>query len=295
MTPPDSPDEAIYHLSVTKRFVEQGRVFPVIDNWAGNMPFLIQMVYAVCLMAKADIAARLLSLFVAVMCSLSLYAFCARFLTRRSGVAALFGFFGAGMIVEVAITSRIDVSLAAMLFLAAHAMMTYFETNQRGWLYASAILSGLSLGIKYSAGIYILLLGSMFLLESFLRRHRLAVIINRGVIYSVIVAAIASPWFIKNYIWFGNPVYPFLTGEVAEFGEGRLRYFNADDQKKLNAYLTARGARCRAWSENAKLNWRKRYFAASFHRFVSGITSSNLSYTLMRNFIIPFISLSSHR
>lgn len=238
MTPPHSPDEAIYHLPVTKRFVEEGRVFPVVDNWAGNTPLLIQMVYAVCLIAKADIAARLLSLFLAVLCALSLYAFSARFLTRRAGVFAMFGFFGAGMIVEVAVTSRIDVSLAGMLFLATHAMVTYFETNQRGWLYASAILSGLSLGIKYTAGIYILLLGFMFLVESLSRRqHRFTTIIKRGAVYSVIVAAIASPWFIKNFVWFGNPVYPFVTGEVAEFGAGRLRYFGAEDQIKLNAYL----------------------------------------------------------
>lgn len=238
MTPPHSPDEAIYHLSVTKRFVDEGRVFPVVDNWAGNTPLLIQMVYAVCLIAKADIAARLLSLFLAVVCALSLYAFSARFLTRRAGVVAMFGFFSAGMIVEVAVTSRIDVSLAGMLFLATHAMVTYFETNQRGWLYASAVLSGLSLGIKYTAGIYILLLGFMFLLENFLRRqHRFTTIIKRGAVYSVIVAAIASPWFIKNFVWFGNPVYPFVTGEVAEFVAGRPRYFDAEDQIKLNAHF----------------------------------------------------------
>lgn len=238
MTPPHSPDEAIYHLSVTKRFVDEGRVFPVVDNWAGNTPLLIQMVYAVCLIAKADIAARLLSLFLAVLCALSLYAFSARFLTRRAGVFAMFGFFGAGMIVEVAVTSRIDVSLAGMLFLATHAMVTYFETNQRGWLYASAILSGLSLGIKYTAGIYILMLGVMFLLESFTRRqHPFTTIIKRGAVYSVIVAAIASPWFIKNFVWFGNPVYPFVTGEVSEFSAGRLRYFDPEDQIKLDAHL----------------------------------------------------------
>src|SRR5262249_61229340 len=59
MPPPHTADESIYHLSVTKRFVEQGRVFPVSDNWAGNMPFLLQMLYAVCLMSTADISATL--------------------------------------------------------------------------------------------------------------------------------------------------------------------------------------------------------------------------------------------
>lgn len=238
MTPPHTPDEAIYHLSVTKLFVEQGRVFPVADNWAGNMPFLIQMIYAICLIAKADIAAKLFSLCLAVVCSLALYGFSQRFLTRRTGVVAMFGFFATGMVVEVAVTSRIDVSLAGMLFLATYGIMIYFQTRQRGWLYASAMLSGFSLGIKYSAAIYIFLLAIMFLVESFSRSQDSAItIIKRGLVYSAIVAAVASPWFIKNFVWFGNPVYPFVTGEVAELAPGQFRYFNDGDQLKLNAHF----------------------------------------------------------
>lgn len=237
MTPPHTPDEAIYHLSVTKLFVQQGRVFPVTDNWAGNMPFLVQMIYAVCLIAKADIAAKLFSLLLAVICSLALYGFCHRFLTRRAGVVAMFAFFAAGMVVEVAITARVDVSLAGMLFVAAYAMMAYFQTGERGWIYLSAMLAGFSLGIKYSAGIYILLLAVMYLTEGFLRRQPLITVIKRGLIYTAIVLAISSPWFIKNLVWFGNPVYPFVTGEVAELSDGERRYFNGEDQLKLDAHF----------------------------------------------------------
>lgn len=240
MTPPHSPDESIYHLSVAKSFVEHGRVYPVIDNWAGNMPFLIQMLYVICLMAKADIATKLLSVVLATVTAVALYGFCARFLTRRAGVVAMFGFFGAGMIVEVATTSRIDVSLAGMLFLATYAMIVHFETDRTGWLYASAVLSGFSLGIKYTAGLWIILLGIMYLLETFLRRrNRITTIIERGLMYSLIAAAVASPWFVKNYVWFRNPIYPFATGEVAGFALGEPRYFTAEDRGKLNAQFYA--------------------------------------------------------
>jgi hypothetical protein len=69
-TPPHSYDEAIYHLSVARRFATSGRVYPVIDNWAGNMPFLVQMVYASCLLFGSDIAAKLFSLGLALTCSI---------------------------------------------------------------------------------------------------------------------------------------------------------------------------------------------------------------------------------
>lgn len=236
-TPPHAYDEAIYHLSVARRFATSGRVYPVIDNWAGNMPFLVQMVYASCLLFGSDIAAKLFSLGLALTCAVSLYGFCARFLNRRTGIVAMIGFFGAGMIVEVGVTSRIDVTLACMTFLATYAMIVYFETRQIGWLLASAALSGFALGIKYTAGIWLALLAAMFLFESLRTRDRLLEVIRRGVFYLIVAGVIASPWFVKNLIWFHNPIYPFVTGEALEAEGGRVRFFTLDDERSLEAHF----------------------------------------------------------
>lgn len=237
-TPPHSYDEAIYHLSVAKLFAAKGRVFPVYDNWAGNMPFLVQMIYAACLIFGSDIAAKLFSLGLTLTCAISLYGFCARFLNRRAGAVAMIGFFGAGMVVEVGTTSRIDVTLGCMLFLATHSMIVYLESKQTGWLLMSAALSGFALGTKYSAGVWLALLGAMFLYETLVTsREKLRIVIRQGFLYVLIAAAVASPWFIKNLVWFQNPVYPFMTGEIAEVADGSVRYFTADDERRLEAHF----------------------------------------------------------
>jgi Dolichyl-phosphate-mannose-protein mannosyltransferase len=236
LTPPHAFDEAIYHLPATRAFVDQGQVYPLVDNAAGNMPFLIQMLYAICLMAKTDVAAKVLSLYVALICGLAIYGFCARYLSRRTGVVALFAFFGAGIVIEVAVTCRVDVSLACMLFMATYAMMISLKTGERGWLYASALFAGFALGIKHTAAVWIFLLGVMFLLESFLSKSvPPLVVIKRGLLYTAITLLVASPWFIKNQVWFHNPIYPFATGEVAEFSDNHVRYFSPADEAKLDA------------------------------------------------------------
>ncbi len=237
-TPPHAYDEAIYHLAATRQFVEQGRVFPSYDNSMGNQPFLVHMIYAVCLIAKSDIAAKLFSLFLGISTALALYGFCSRFLTRRVGVIALFAFFAAGMVVEVAVTARIDVSLAGMLFLATYSMINYLETERHGWLCVSALFAGFSLGIKHSAGMWLLFVGAMYIVERLIRRREhFATVLRRGFGYMCIAAAIASPWYVKNYVWFHNPLYPFLIGEVADFGPQGVRYFNIDDERKLDAHF----------------------------------------------------------
>jgi len=238
LVPPNTPDELIYHLPVPYEFAKRGSIYPSYDNLFGNLPFLINMIYVLCQMAGSDIAARVSSLFLALATAFALYAFCARFLTRRAGAIALFAFFGAGMVVEVAVTARIDVSLAGMLFLASYAMMNHLETDRRGWLWVSAILSGFSLGIKSSAGPWLVVIVVMFIFEKlFRKRATLLSVLKEGIVYVVLAAAIASPWYIKNYIWFHNPLYPFFTGEVAEYGPQGIRYFSPEDERKLDAHL----------------------------------------------------------
>ena len=241
-TPPAMGDELIYHLSVPQKFAERGSIYPTYDNLFGNLPFLIHMIYVLCQLAGSDIAARLFSLFLAMATAFSLYGFCSRFLTRRIGVLSLFGFFAAGMVVEVAVTARIDVSLAGVLFLTTYAMMIYLNGGVRGWLWTSAILAGFSLGIKSSAGPWLLFLGIMYLYETlFSKKERITLVLKHGLAYMFVAVVIASPWYIKNYVWFHNPVYPFFTGEVADFGPQGIRYFNVDDERKLEAHMaTAR-------------------------------------------------------
>jgi len=237
-SPSYAADELIYHLPVPQAFVQHGRVYPMFDNSLGNFPFLIHMIYALCLMAGSDIAARLFSLFLAVGVSLAIYGFCSRYLTRRVGVLAMFAFFGAGMVVEVAVTTRIDVSLAGMLFLCTYAMVNYLETRDRGWLWLSALLAGFSLGIKHTAAIWVALIGCMYLVHLLaVNRERITEVFTNGIAYTLLALAVASPWYIKNYAWFHNPVYPLVTGEVADYGPQGVRYFDANDERRLESYF----------------------------------------------------------
>jgi hypothetical protein len=237
-TPPHVFDEAIYHLPVTREFVNQGRIFPNFNNSMGNQPFLIHMIYALCLMAGSDIAAKFFSLGLSIATALALYGFCERHVTRRVAAIAVFVFFAAGMVVEVAATTRVDVIVAGMLFVTTYAMINYLQTGERSWLWTSALLAGFSLGVKHSAALWLLLVGMMYVIDSLLKRKTSFVnMLKYGIGYVVIALAVASPWYAKNYAWFGNPVYPFFTGEVASYGPDGLRYFNSEDERKLDAHF----------------------------------------------------------
>jgi len=106
-------------------------------------------------------------------------------------------------------------------------------------LWLSALFAGFSLGIKHTAALWIFLVGILYLVETIRSRESIRKVLLYGVLYTFLALAVASPWYIKNAIWFHNPIYPFVTGEVAEFGPNGVRYFNAEDERKLDAHFEA--------------------------------------------------------
>ena len=80
--------------------------------------------------------------------------------------------------------------------------------QRSGMLRLSALLLGIALGIKYNA-IYFVLINGGFLLVALLFRRagvgRMAGVLSA---YFGLAVAVSGFWYLKNAIWFGNPVYP---------------------------------------------------------------------------------------
>jgi hypothetical protein len=98
-------------------------------------------------------------------------------------------------------------------------------------------LSGLALGIKYTAfvGLFFPLL--MYWYESLRIKTRLSIVTRTTVAYFGISIALALPWLAKNAVWFHNPIYPYVTGQVAEYQPGKVRYYDHQDQLKMDSFL----------------------------------------------------------
>lgn len=240
LTPPHAVDEAIYHLASVKRFIGAGSLTPLYDIAQGNTHMLVHMLYVPCLMMGADSAAKLLSVGFALTIALALYAYARRFFDERTGYLAALAFFGAGMVVEVAITARIDVTLAGVLFVATYAMTVYLEQRLPKWLWLSAFLSGGAVATKLTALIWVGALGLVYLFETLRKgsaRERVRQF-GLGVCYFLIVLAVVSPWLIKNYAYFHHPLYPFAKGETVNDQKSEpVAYFGPAEEAKLDQYF----------------------------------------------------------
>jgi hypothetical protein len=253
LTPPHAVDEAIYHLASVKRFIEAGSLTPLYDIAQGNTHMLAHMLYVPPLMLGADSAAKLLSVGFTLLTSFALYAYARRYFDQTIGYLAALAFFGGGMVVEVGITARIDVTLAAVIFLATYAMTVYLDQRLPRWLWLSAFLAGVAVGIKLTALIWIGALGLAYLAQTLYRasgRERLRHLWF-GVCYFLILVAVVSPWLVKNYVYFHNPAYPFTKGETVNDRRSEpVAYFGPQEEQKLDQYFQ------RAQQQNPQLSAR---------------------------------------
>lgn len=240
LTPPHAFDEAIYHLAAIKLFIASKSLAPLYDLPQGDGHMLANLLYAPCLMIGADSATKLLSVGFALLTAILLFAYARRFLDSGTGYLAALAFFGAGMVVEVATTARIDVTLAGVLFLATYALTVYLEDRSVQWLWLSAFLAGVAISIKLTALIWVALLGCGYLIQTLkegtlterLRHVRL------GVIYLVILLVVVSPWFLKNYVYFHNPLYPFASSETVTAQRSQpVAFFGRTEEEKLESYF----------------------------------------------------------
>ena len=76
----------------------------------------------------------------------------------------------------------------------------------------SGVYAGFCAGIKYT-GLPVVLVLALFiiLLSTFERKSGIAGI-KYMFLFGAIAFVLASPWYIKNYLYTGNPIYPFFAG-----------------------------------------------------------------------------------
>jgi hypothetical protein len=82
-------------------------------------------------------------------------------------------------------------------------------------------MCGLALGVKMLAGA-VLLFALAALVWGFRREPNRSRALWHIIAFAVIALAVASPWYLKSFLWTGNPVYPFFYQQF----DGR--YWSAD-------------------------------------------------------------------
>ncbi len=316
-------DGLTYHLAAPKNFIRHGRIFYIAFDHHSNFPFTMEMLYTVGLLLRGwtmeatggAVAAKLFHYLFALLCTLTIYAFGRRHLSRTAGLVGAAIFLSIPIVASEAVTAYADIGLAAYALLAFYAFWngrTEKSMGEGGYegmgdvahtpmlphshTVLVSVFAGLCMGTKYSGLLVFGWLGLLMLIHIIRTRASLRPLIT----FSLVATLIASPWYVKNIVYTRNPVYPFLynvfdgrnwskdraiayEGHQREFGMGRgvVDFFLAPWRVTM-------------WPWNYDREWDKRPVAQRQKGFeVQPFPTSAIGPALLM-FVVPLLLLRGH-
>lgn len=217
--PPDGLDwdSLSYHLAAPRIYLREGRIGLIAYDSHTNFPFTMQMLYMVGLAWEGPAAARLIHWACGWLTAIAAGWWAARLspVPWVGPLAALIFASAPLALWEMGVT-YVDLGTALFQLLALLAILDAVDEEQGRLKVAPALVAlagmqtGFALGTKYTALLQwgLLGLGLLWLIWRSARVHRPAAV-RAVALYGLLSLVIASPWYVKNWVWVGNPVYPF--------------------------------------------------------------------------------------
>lgn len=213
LTPPVGNDSLSYHLAVPKLYLTHKGFFPIPGNIFSNYPLLSEMLYLLALALNSDIAAKGIHFFSCMAILVGMGVFGIRHMGLNRGIAtSQLIFFTIPSVFATAPLAYSDMTFSLFVLLAVHAYMNWYETGQSGWLWLCAAMSGLAAATKY-AGLFLPFIGLLGILWACRKKSAAnPETIRLAAAYLMATVIVGSPFYIKNTVLTGNPLYPFFFG-----------------------------------------------------------------------------------
>ena len=209
LAPSDSLDwdTLAYHLAVPKIWLHDGSIHYISFIHHSNFPLSVDALYIWGLEWGGEAGAKMFSLMFGVFGAFALFGFARKRYGAPAAWWSLLAYIGIPMVIWECGTGYIDVGnglYGALGILFAAAMVADPEAKENPWL--AGIFLGACAGSKYT-GLQTIAVVGLVSLGYFLR---LKANLKGPVLAVVLALVVCSPWYIKNVVNTGNPVYPFF-------------------------------------------------------------------------------------
>lgn len=208
LSPPWDYDGLAYHLQGPKLFLEQGRITPLWENWETFYPSTIEMLFSIGLSFGSEAYPKLINLAYAVLLTVATYSLGRKIANKTAGILSTLILVSIPIFPIWASTANVDLAWALFELLNINGLLIWKETRQDRWLVLAGLMAGLAAGTKYLAWGGIVVSIFWILLTGW--NQGITKIFRRGFIYGVTLLLACFPWYLKNWFWAGNPIYPFF-------------------------------------------------------------------------------------
>lgn len=245
LTPPISRDALIHHLAVPKLWLRHGGIYEI--PWAdySYYPMNINLLYLICLYFKNDVAPKFIHLIFGLGTGWLIYDYLKQKFDRNWGLLGMLIFISTPIVIWLSASAYIDLG---MTFFTTASLLAFVrwrdsEYKQLKWLLISSFCMGIAIGSKYNALIAWLIVNLLVMFAYARSTHRQLAAFKYGLIFFIITAAVALPWYLKNYLLTGNPFYPLFASFFKSLFHkpmGEIVYQQAAEQTRRLSFFKLR-------------------------------------------------------
>jgi 4-amino-4-deoxy-L-arabinose transferase-like glycosyltransferase len=210
-------DALMYHLEIPRQYLEHGGIYFNPAAWRSAYPMLTEMLFTIGIIFHLEPFSQLISLTFAIIFILSIYAFGRRFFSSKIALLAI-GILLGNLATPIYATSPgVEFSSACFEFWSLYAFSIWvFEDKakkQTVWLAAAGVMIGLAASVKYLSLPSMLVIGLLVIVKTiqFDKPDRKKIAQNI-LAFGLPALVIIAPWYLKNWVWTGNPFYPLIFG-----------------------------------------------------------------------------------
>jgi hypothetical protein len=214
LAPVTDGDALCYHLQVPKAFLMRGSVGFLPDLHETVYPLVTEMLYALGLEVRGPVACRGIQWFLGLALAFNVIALARPLLGRQAWWA------GAIILLTPAVSNGMtaplnDVALAAFGMAAIFSWIRLHERPSYRAAITAGLFAGIAIGVKYPALVLFCILALTTALRVFDRRPKASHVekipwVRVAVTYVVTAIAVGGWWYLRAYIYTGNPVFPFF-------------------------------------------------------------------------------------
>jgi hypothetical protein len=209
IAPPVGGDQTWYGLVYPKLYGAAGALVATPWTYWGQQQFTEGFVYAVAFALRGDVLARLLNLLTGAVAAAAIASLARRHLGRDTGAAGGALFFTLPMTCALMLRMGPGLALVAYVALGTSALLDWMQTERAGDLRRAALLAGLAAGTSVVGLLAAAVLATLVFVVTVDRAWPIGRAIAGGLGAIAIVAVVASPWYVRNALQTGDPVYPF--------------------------------------------------------------------------------------
>lgn len=217
VAPPTDWDSLMYHLEVPRQFLDAHRILLLEDNIHVAFVGLAHMLFLPLLALQSPAGPAVLNALFALLLGVAVFSLAERFFDGVTASLSLLTLWAATSMLLVAITPRIDVTLALFIFVAQYSLLLALSNrDRRTHFFLAALFLGCAIGIKFVALAYAVALAPLVVWVAWDGERSLAGAAPKLGLFAAVGLVAVAPWLGKNWLLLDAPFYPYLSQRVLE-------------------------------------------------------------------------------